>query len=164
MNLGFMIQPFSASDNAICKLNQTEGASVSQNLINWFEGLHSLLIERRMRQIIFKMKADTRLPESGIKLVSNFVFNNEKFSPDPNGLPPTFNGTFLGKEMTKAYGISVSFDENGELHGLVELMVQKNENFDMKYGFQLSGLTTIQAFFTHGVINGPVVVSSFIGY
>ena len=161
-----MVQPFSTSDQAICEVNQKEGASVTENLVNWLEGVtKNLVIERKMRHIIFKMKAETGLPKSGgIKLVSNFVFNNEKYSPDPDDPPATFNLTFFEKEMVSVYGILVSFDANGELHGLAELLVQKSENFGMKYGFRISGVVMIQAFFMHGVINGPIVVRIFIDW
>jgi len=112
------------------------------------------------QHIVLKMRQEAEIPQSGEKLVSNFVFNNEPMSQNPFNPPATFNVTFFEKENTKAYVNTIGFDVDGKLHGLVKLTIIQANDFKSKLGFDLNGVNFISMVYKHGEVEGPVMLTT----
>ena len=153
-----IIQKFSENQKPLCNLNLNEDAKVSEKLKKWFE---SLTFEVPKEQhIVLQMRQETGIPQSGEKLVSNFVFNNETISPSPFKPPATFNVTLFEKENAQAYVNTIGFDADNKLHGLVRLKINQARNFKSKLGFDLNGVSFISMVYKHGEVEGPVMLTT----
>ena len=161
VRLDTMIRKFSDDSKPLCEIYESQSGTVSDKLTGWFQALNEDATGLKIHQTLLQLRPETSRPESRLKIISNVSFNDEDISTDPYVPPATLNVTFFDGEHSKVIVSLAGFDEEGRLHGLVELLKSPSTNkSEEKFGFELHNVLFLRAVFNHGNVDGPFVFTT----
>lgn len=148
------VKTFSEDEKFSCSKPDSKASDLLQS---WFDILNQ---EPDQSQLVLKIKGDKSLPVAGAeKILSVPDYRKFDYSPEILSPPPKIEVTVLGKEKKQMTIVTLSFDDQGQPHGLAELLLYSPT--DVKtYGFKLENVTSIQGIFVHGELQGPTLVQT----